>query len=176
MKILSIQDTKTFLDGKTPDVFVDSMRKRLPVNVGPYLIPSDSGAKTSMARELASLLLRDSLFLYISGWKVWPSAGHFDLFDGYRRSLGERRQLSESQVHVFSPGEEAIFTSVLAMSLYFVWDVQIFDAQGSMLVTFSHDEWMEFRLQDAALVRRVADWALAFELKPLAKASRTTEP
>ena len=117
-----------------------------------------------MARELASLLLRDSLFLYISGWMVWPSAEHFDLFDGYRRSLGENRQLSESPVHVFSPGEEAIFTSFLAMSLYFVWDVHIFDPRGSMLVTFSHDEWMEFRLEDATLVRRIVDWASAFEL------------
>jgi hypothetical protein len=167
MKILSIEDAKTLLGGKTPDLFVDSIRTRLSVNVGPYLIPADSGAKTSMARELASPLLRDSLFLYISGWMVWPSAEHFDLFDGYRRSLGENRQLNESPVHVFSPGEEAIFTSVLAMSLYFVWDVQVFDVRGSMLITFSHDEWMEFRLENATLVHRISEWAADFELKPL---------
>ena len=173
MKILSMEGAKQLLGGETPDLFVDSMRRRLAVNVGPYLIPADSGAKTSMARELATLLLQDSLFLYVSGWSAWPSATHFDLFDGYRRSLGENRQLKESQVHLFSPGEETIFTSLLAMSLYFVWDVQIFDARGSMLATFSHDEWMEFRLQDVILSRRMTDWASAFELKPLAKTSDT---
>ena len=170
MKILSIEDAKALLGGNSPDIFVDSIRKRIPVSAGPYAIPPDSGAKTSIARELASLLLQDSeLFLYISGWKVWPSAEHFDLFDGYRRSLGEMRQLRDAQVHLFSPGEESTFTSVLAMSLYFVWDVQIFDARGSMLVTFSHDEWMEFRLEKATLVQRIAEWAADFELQPLAK-------
>ena len=168
MKILSIDETETLLGGKSPGLFVASIRKRLPVNAGPYAIPPDSGAKTSMARELASLLLPDSeLFLYISGWMVWPSSEHFDLFDGYRRSLGEKRQLKEAQVHLFSSGEEASFTSILAMSLYFVWDVQIFDARGSMLITFSHDEWMEFRLPDVTMVRRIAEWAVGSELRPL---------
>jgi hypothetical protein len=170
MKILSIQDAKTLLGGNSPELFVDSIRERLPVNAGPYAIPPDSGAKTSIARELASLLLRDlELFVYISGWMVWPSAEHFDLFDGYRRSLGEKRQLKEAQVHLFSSGEEATFTSILAMSLYFVWDVQIFDARGSILITFSHDEWMEFRLQDLTMVRRIAEWATGFQLQPLAQ-------
>jgi hypothetical protein len=170
MRILSIQDSKQLLGGMPPDLLVASIRERLPINGGPYTIPADSGAKTAIARDLADLLLRDSeLFLYISGWMIWPSAEHFDLFDGYRRSLGEKRGLKDAQVHVFSPGEESIFTSILAMSLYFVWDVQIFDASGSLLITFSHDEWMEFRMQDATLVRRIADWAARFELQPLAQ-------
>jgi hypothetical protein len=169
MRILSIQDAKQLLGGKPPDLFVASIRERLPINDGPYAIPADSGAKTAVARELANLLLTDSeLFLYISGWMIWPSAEHFDLFDGYRRSLGEKRGLREAQVHVFSPGEESIFTSILAMSLYFVWDVQIFDASGTILVTFSHDEWMEFRVQDKSMVRRIEEWAARFELQPLA--------
>jgi hypothetical protein len=177
MKTLSLTDARLLLGGNSPNSFLDSIRERLLVNVGPYAIPHDSGAKTSIARELAGLLLRDSeIFLYISGWMIWPSAQNFDLFYGYRRSLGEERKLIDAQIHLFAPGEELTFTSILAMSLYFVWDVQIFDALGSILATFSHDEWMEFRLQDAALVRRVADWALAFELKPLATASRRTKP
>jgi hypothetical protein len=121
-----------------------------------------------VARELASLLLPDSeLFLYISGWMVWPSSEHFDLFDGYRRSLGKKRHLKEAQVHLFSSGEEARSTSILAMSLYFVWDVQIFDARGNTLITFSHDEWMEFRLSDVTMVQRIAEWAVGSELQPL---------
>jgi hypothetical protein len=170
MKILSVQDARTLLAGNPPDLFVNSIRERLAVNAGPYALPPDSGAKTSIARELAGLLLQNSeLFLYISGWMVWPSAEHFDLFDGYRRSLGERRPLREAQIHVLSRGEEPILTSILAMGLYFVWDVQIFDARGSMLIEFSHDEWMEFRLQDVTLRQRIAEWAVGFELQPLAQ-------
>jgi len=170
MRILSIQDATPLLGGKPPDLFVASIRERVPINIGPYAVPSDSGAKTAIARELARILLTDSeRFLYVSGWMIWPSAEHFDLFDGYRRSLGEKRELREAPIHMFSPGEESIFTSILAMSLYFAWDVQVFDASASMLITFSHDEWMEFRMQDATLVRRIAAWAARFELHPLAQ-------
>ena len=93
MKILSIQDSKPLLGGDLPASFANRIRERIPVNAGPFAVPPDSGAKTSLARELAGRLLRDSsLFWYISGWMVWPSSEHFDLFDGYRHYLGEKRE------------------------------------------------------------------------------------
>ncbi len=176
MRILSRQDAASLLGGESPDLFLEAVRKRLPVNIGPYLIPPDSGAKTSIARQLANALLPHSdTFLYIRGWMVWPSAEHFDLFDGYRRSLGEKRELGEAPVHLFTTGEESTFTSILAMSLYFVWDVEIFDDRGSVLVTFSHDEWMEMRLQDLAVRQRLEEWAAWFELERLAAHGPPTE-
>jgi hypothetical protein len=176
MKILSIQDTRALLGGVSPDLFVDSVCKRLPVTAGPYAIPPDSGAKTSIAREVANLLFRGSeVFLYITGWMVWPSAEHFDLFDGYRRSLGEERQLKEAQVHVLSATDKSAFISLFAMSLYFVWDVQVFDAAGTILTTLSHDEWMEFRIQDEAITKHITEWASDFELQPLIQGSRIPE-
>jgi len=40
--------------------------------------------------------------------------------------------------------------------------------RGSILITFSHDEWMEFRIQDLTIVQLIAEWAKGFELRSLA--------
>jgi hypothetical protein len=170
MKILSAKDASTLLRVESLDAFVELLEKRPGATIGPYAIPADSGVKTSIARHLADILLQNiELFIYIKAWKVWPSAENFDLFDGYRRSLGEQRPLWEAQVHLFAPGEQAAFMSVLGMGLYFVWDVKVFDARGSLVLTFSHDEWMGGRMSDSATARRVEEGLAGFELEPLQK-------
>lgn len=120
--------------------------------------------------KVADLLLESSqVLIYFKTWNIWPSAENFDLFDGYRRSLGEHRPLSESQVHLFVPGDQATFTSILSMGLYFVWDVDVFDTSGEILVTFSHDEWMEFRAHEAARTKQIEQGLAGFELKHLTR-------
>lgn len=83
--------------------------------------------------------------------------------------MGEQRPLSESQVHLFAPGEQATFTSVLSMGLYFVWDVDVFDATGKILLTFCHDEWMEFRAEEAAKTKQIEQSLAGFGLKQLTR-------
>lgn len=173
MKILTCQEASALLGGPSPDEFVDGIRRRLVSNVGTYLIPSDSGVKTALARDLAGLLLKNStILLYITSWTIWPSSGHLDLLDGYRRSLGENRQLKEAPLHVLSQGDEATFTSILALVLYFVFDAEIFDTRGATLVTISHDEWIEFRSEDRRVSHLISQWASRFQLEPLKKESR----
>jgi len=168
MKILSVKEASTLLAVDSLDAFISSVSGRLQKISGPFAIPADSGRKTSIARHLADLLLQDSdVFIYIKGWMVWPSSENFDLFDGYRRSMGEHRPLWEAQVHLLAPGEQPAFVSILAMGLYFVWDVEVFDARGSMLLTFSHDEWMELRVDDAARATEIEQGLAGFQLKRL---------
>jgi hypothetical protein len=168
MKTLSLKEASTLLKINSLDEFVSSVSGRLQKVSGPFAIPGDSGRKTSIARHLADLLLQYSeIFIYIKGWTVWPSSENFDLFDGYRRSMGEHRPLSEAQVHLLAPGEQLVFVSILGMALYFVWDVEVFDAQGSILLTFSHDEWMELRVADAARATELEQGLAGFQLNRL---------
>jgi hypothetical protein len=169
MKTLSVKEASILLGVDSLDAFVISASQRLQKTIGPFAIPVDSGGKTSIARHLADLLLQDSeFFIYIKGWMIWPSSENFDLFDGYRRSIGEHRPLWEAQVHLLAPGEQPAFVSILGMALYFVWDVEVFDARGTTLLTFSHDEWMELRVDDAARATGIEQGLAGFQLKRLA--------
>jgi hypothetical protein len=170
MKILSVKEASTLLRTDSLDAFITSISERLRLDTGAYAISPDSGAKTALARHFADLLLVNSqAFVYFKSWNIWPSAENFDLFDGYRRSMGEHRPLSESQVHLFAPGDQATFTSVLSMGLYFVWDVEVFDTGGEILLTFCHDEWMEFRADEAARTKQIEQGLAGFELKQLTR-------
>ena len=170
MKILSGKEASALLRVNSLDVFITSISERLRLDSGPYAIPPDSGAKTALARHFAHLLLENSeVFMYFKSWNVWPSSENFDLFDGYRRSMGEHRPLSECQVHLFAPGDQPAFISMLSMGLYFVWDIDVFDAGGTILLTFSHDEWMEFRVDEAARNTKIVQGLAGFELKQLTR-------
>ena len=146
MKILSTDEACSILGTKSLSGFVDSLSDRLPHRLAVYSIPADSGAKCSLAKLLRDLLFSESpIFIYVTGWGVWPSSENLDLFDGYRRSLGEERPLELVPVHLFETSDKSAFVSILSMALYFVWDVEVFDERGTVLVTFSHDEWMEIK-------------------------------
>ena len=100
-------------------------------------------------------MLRGSLVcLYVTGWGV--ATEHLDLFDGYRRSLGEKRPLIEAPVHLFERTDEDPFISVLCMVFFFSWDASVFDIDGRLLLQTSHDGWLEIRTSDGALVKDVA--------------------
>jgi hypothetical protein len=143
LKILTKQDASELLAGKSSDAFVNELWGQLHL-VGAYKIPSDSGHKTALSRLFAYLLMKNaSVCLYVSGWSIWPSAENLDLFYGYRRALGETRQLIEAPFHVFESTERDALISILCMVLYFIWDAWVFDIEKHALIRISHDEWLE---------------------------------
>lgn len=143
MKILTKENASELLGGKSPDTFATQLSSRLRQVGDTYSIPRDSGAKTALSRLFAYLFLKQSsVCIYVSGWGVWGSSESFDLFYGYRRSLGENRPLIEAPVHLFERTEEDAFVSILCMVFYFVWDAWVFDVEGKALVRISHDEWL----------------------------------
>ncbi|MHB1131520.1 MAG: hypothetical protein ACYC4L_03945 [Chloroflexota bacterium] len=112
-----------------------------------FSIPHDSGAKTSIARELAYRFAQSDevseSILWIDEYMIWPSAENWHLFDSYRRSLGEGRPLWERPGHLLAPSDADTMFALLSMVLYFVWGAVLASSSGEMLVRISHDEWMD---------------------------------
>jgi hypothetical protein len=88
-------------------------------------IPMDSGRKTALSRVIASLFAEDEeALLWINEFGIWPSAEDWNLFDGFRLSLGEAKAVQERPGHLFSKVElkvvgslTSIFVSALSWSL-----------------------------------------------------------
>ena len=168
MKTLSIHEACSILRTESLPGFVSSLSDRLPHRLTTYSMPADSGVKCSLARLFSNLLLTEApAFIYVTGWGIWPSSENLDLFDGYRRSIGEDRSLGAAPVHLFETSDKPAFVSILSMALYFVWDVQVFDERGTTLVTISHDEWMEIKTAHPDVASEWSKELDSMELEPL---------
>jgi hypothetical protein len=168
MKILSTDAACSILGTQSLPGLIESLSDRLPNRLGPYSIPADSGAKCSLARLLRDLVFSGSpIFIYVTEWGVWPSAENLDLFDGYRRSLGEDRPLKLAPVHMFEDSDGSAFVSILSMVLYFVWGATVFDERGTVLVTLSHDEWIDIKAATSNAAARLSAGLEPMELELL---------
>src|SRR5574341_2187382 len=69
-------------------------------------IASDSGRKTALSRAIVSLFdTDDGALLWINEFGIWPSSEDRNLFEGFRRSLGERSSLHQKPGHIFSSSD-----------------------------------------------------------------------
>jgi len=133
MRILSKEDARELLSGRSPDAFILQLSSQLQLVEGTYSAPLKSGVQIALSKLFAYLVLRDSpVCLYVTGWGV--ATEHLDLFDGYRRSLGEKRPLIEAPVHLFDRTDEDAFISILCMVFFFSWDASVFDLAGRLLL------------------------------------------
>ncbi len=121
-----------------------------PMRKATYPIPTDSGKKTVIARELARQLGRfDEVMLWIDEFGIWPSSENWYLFDMFRRSLGERKHLHERPGHIFTAGDfDAVF-GLLSMVLYFNWGAVLAPSSGTLVVRISHDEFIDVYAKDS---------------------------
>jgi hypothetical protein len=155
MKILTKENARELLNGKSLDTFITQLSSQLQLVEGTYSAPVNSGVQIALSKLFAYLVLRDSpVCLYVTGWGV--ATEHLDLFDGYRRSIGEKRPLIEAPVHLFERTDEDAFISVMCVGFFFSWDASVFDLAGRLLLQTSHDGWLEIRTSDGALVKDVA--------------------
>lgn len=155
MKIFSKEDARKLLSGKSADAFITQLSSQLRLVEDTYSAPVNSGVQIALSRLFAHLLFRESpICLYVTCWGV--ATEHLDLFDRYRRSLGEKRPLIDAPVHLFERTDEDPFISVLCMVFFFSWDASVFDLAGRSLLQTSHDGWLEVRTNDQALVKDVA--------------------
>lgn len=130
-----------------------------------YLLPQDSGRKTALSRELVRLVSGDDILLWFSEYGVWPSSQNMSLFDGYRRSLGETRPLTECPAHTFSSQELSVLECLLDITLYFYWDAVVFNHTQGLLFIPSHDELLFVRTQDNNLLGEINSALTTFGLK-----------
>jgi hypothetical protein len=155
MKILSKEDARELVSGKSLAAFITQLSSQLQLVEDTYSAPVNSGVQIALSKLFAYLLLRDSpVCLYVTCWGV--ATEHLDLFDGYRRSLGEKRPLIDASVHLFERTDEDAFISVLCMVFFFSWDASVFDLAGRSLLQTSHDSWLEVRTSDEVLAKDVA--------------------
>jgi hypothetical protein len=121
----------------------------------PY--PTDSGAKTALARRLLSLVASGTeTLILVDDWEVWPSSQHLPLFTRFREALGERRPLIEAPGHLVGPGDLDDAVSIIATSLFFIWDCYGISSTGRDAFYVSHDEYCCFASREASVAARVA--------------------
>lgn len=114
-----------------------------------YSIPADSSAKTCLARAIvAELTFFKPGLLWITEWGVFPSGENIELFRGYRFSLGEKRALNAAPGHIFESSDRAGVEALVALSLYFYWDIALLEGDACLAARASHDEWIEVRVTD----------------------------
>jgi hypothetical protein len=107
-------------------------------------IPMDSGRKTALSRVIASLFAEDEeALLWINEFGIWPSAEDWNLFDGFRLSLGEAKAVQERPGHLFSKAELKVAGSLIAMILYFCLGAVLVSTKRGLVIKISHDELIE---------------------------------
>lgn len=107
-------------------------------------IPTDSGRKTVLSRVIASMFAEDEeALLWINEFGIWPSAEDWNLFEGFRLSLGEAKAVQEKPGHLFSKSELKIVGSLVAMVLYFCLGAILVSPRRGLVIKISHDELIE---------------------------------
>jgi hypothetical protein len=155
MKILTKEDARELLSGKTLDACTAQLSSQLRLVEDAYSTPVSSGVQIVLSKLFAYLMLRDSpVCLYVTGWGV--ATEHLDLFYGYRRSFGDLRLLMEAPVHIFDPTENEAFVSILSRAFFFSWDIWVFDLAGRWVLRTSHEGWFEVRARDEEAIKDVA--------------------
>ena len=124
-----------------------------------------AGRKCAYANMLTAHLITEEgslACLDITDWDVFGApAQNMDLFNAYRRSLGESRLLHEAHFHVFQANEANEFRNVLHLAL-----ISLFDVAGASTATdfrfyASHDEWIDVAWQDGAPWQETMKWFFA---------------
>lgn len=116
-----------------------------------YSIPPDSGKKTALSRIVLSLFeTGGECLIWITEYGIWPSCEDRGLFNGFRRALGEYREIQEAAGHVFGPRDVQQVASLLAMVLYFNWGAIVASSSGDLVVEISHDEVMNVVMGEEA--------------------------
>lgn len=167
MKFLDSGDGTAWLSTRgwpelTPD---PATLERLPLGAC-YLIPESTSRKTALATLIVGILdaFEGKGVLWISRFSVWE-AENWNLFNGFRKSLGEDRPLDEAPFHVFGRDDYASLESLIDLVLYFFWDAILLDAENGIGFHFSHDEWIAAAASDpeafAEICRRLEQFHLS---------------
>jgi hypothetical protein len=158
MQVYSKAEASVFLGESDLGGYLSLSRKGL--QVAPCKLPVDTGSKTQMASYLSEVFLSkesSSALIAITGWSAWPSQTNFDLFNRYRQSFGEARNLIDSPYHHFRFEDKAPFASILDLCLYFLWDAEVIGHEGKLQLALSHHETLAVYAPEDSACNRLAD-------------------
>jgi hypothetical protein len=105
--------------------------------------------------------------LLIADLAVWPDHENLELFEAYRRSLGEARPLLEAPFHEFGTGDYVALECLLDLVLYFDWNASLIDAVNATVFHLSHEEWITVMAETSEPLNRWADTFADLGLKEL---------
>ena len=161
MEILDNNECKQWVKNNTKsDLSRISLEKEFNHSIS-YLIPVDAGKKNSLAQLITNNFnfAKEGCF-WVTGYGIWPSCENYDLFDGYRKSLGENRSVSEAPAHIFLWDDSKQLCSLVLISLYFFWDAILIEGGFEVVFVISHDEIIKIYAKDK---KRLSKLKINFE-------------
>ena len=108
-----------------------------------FAIPSDAGQRVALARVLWENTEADSAetMLWATYCHAWPSGQHAPLAMLLRDALGESRPINVAPGCLVRTGESDDGLSLYVVAILFLWDCWIVNANASLCVFISHDEY-----------------------------------
>jgi hypothetical protein len=85
---------------------------------------------------------------WVTEWGIWESSENWHLYYRLRQSYGDHQLLEEAPAHLFLEHESHDLISFLQIGLAAGWDISLLSHEGYSHVFISHDEWVEFVMQD----------------------------
>ncbi len=138
-----------------------------------YWRNADVGALTHLARTISAWFLSDECVIVVTGTGAFPDSENVELFNAYRvQQSGNSASLTEARVHRLSGSEHVARWTLISMCLYFFWDFVAFDAEGSLLVAGSNDEYVSISTSDRRRLRQIVQSLERLKLQP----RRVTRP
>jgi hypothetical protein len=114
----------------------------IPRSATRFKIPADAGRRVYLVNSrMRAFANEPSLLVWFNDWSVWPSGQRMHVFERFRRSYGETRQLIDSPGHVFALEEFEDAVSFVTLAVLFLWDCYVVTPAAGKLLYFSHDEY-----------------------------------
>ena len=121
-----------------------------------YDLPKDIARLTWFCRFIErSLQPREHCLLWVTSWGVWPTSENWHLYYRLRQSHGDQRLIHEAPGHLFLEFEAADLVSFVEIGLIAGWDMHLIPTIGYGRAFVSHDEWVEFAMDNPSETERI---------------------
>ena len=117
-------------------------RPEMPDGAERFDIPEDAGRRVALvASHFSERALVGSTLVWFTDWSVWPSGERRHIFDRFRASYGEERQLIDAPAHLLTLEERDDLLSLVTLGVLFLWDVYVVADEAYFALHYSHVEW-----------------------------------
>lgn len=173
MKIMTFEEGERWL-GSAGVKSYQNRQQDFPKHTSTFCLPKDSGAKTALARLIVhEVFANKATVLLLKETGVWDSSENPYLFTKFREAVSDDKNtkyepFDDYPFHYAEVSEAEAMEGLVALALYFIWDVTLFDRECEMLIRISHDEWIEIGSSDIAQFNDVTALFNRFGLVSLA--------
>jgi len=126
-----------------------------------FVFPVDSGRKVGLARAVINWYMASgSCLIWIVEFGIWPSSEHRPLYDRLREALGGQGGLAAGSGHLVDLNDKDDAISIVALALFFFWDVYVLPDNAGSAFFSSHDEYAGLYLapSESAVPQVLEEW------------------